>query len=69
MTDTEKLRAAIRDSGYKYSHIANELGLSTYGLQRKIDNLSEFRASEIARLVKILKLSEQESQQIFFAGW
>lgn len=67
MTDTERLRSAIQRCGLKYKFIANELGLSSYGLQKKIENQSEFKASEIQKLSELLGLSETDRTKIFFA--
>ena len=66
MTDTEMLRNAISAAGFKYKHIAKELHLTPFGLQKKIENKSEFKASEIAALVRVLGLSEPETSEIFF---
>lgn len=67
MTDTNKLRKKIEESGLKYKYLAKSLGLTYLGLQKKINNESEFKASEIATLCKILKISSsQEKETIFF---
>lgn len=50
MTDTELLREKIESSGYKLQFIAKSLGLTYQGLLNKINNRSEFRASEIQAL-------------------
>lgn len=67
MTDTKMLRDKINDRGLKYSFVAEQLGLTTYGFQRKVENDSEFKASEIQRLFILLDLSEEERNAIFFA--
>lgn len=67
MTDTEKLRDVISRAGLKYCYIAEQMGLSPYGLQKKIDNKTEFKASEIQALSMLLQLSEVERSAIFFA--
>ena len=66
MTNRELLREKISNSGLKYGYIASKLGLTPYGLQLKIDNKNEFRASEIASLVEILNLNTATMKQIFF---
>ena len=43
MTDSERLRKIIKKSGYKMYKIAEELGISPYSLQKKIDNVSILR--------------------------
>lgn len=67
MTDTKMLRDKINDRGLKYSFVAEQLGLTAYGFQRKVENDSEFKASEIQRLYILLDLSEEERNAIFFA--
>lgn len=67
MTDTKKLRDKIKESGLKYSYIAACIGLSPYGFKKKIENDSEFKASEIQGLFELLKLTCSERDQIFFA--
>jgi DNA-binding phage protein len=68
MTDTKLLRDHIEASGMKYVHIAKKLGLSAYGLQRKIENDSEFKASEIVKLCEVLNLDIKARDNIFFAA-
>ncbi len=67
MTDTELLRKQIDQSGYKMSFIAQKLNLSYQGLLNKINNKSEFKASEIQVLSSLLSLSDSEKAAIFFA--
>lgn len=67
MTDSAALRRAIEKSGLKYGKIAAEMGISTYTLQKKIDNITEFKASEIVKLTALLSLKRSESNAIFFA--
>lgn len=67
MTDTLALRNAIEKTGLKYGRIAMEMGISSYTLQKKIDNVVEFKASEIVKLSSLLSLSDAERSSIFFA--
>lgn len=68
MTNTEKLEAAIEHSGLKKKFIAQELEITTYGLQKKIKNNSEFKQTEISRLCKLLNIKTlKEKEEIFFA--
>ena len=67
MTNSKMFRATVSSRGIKYKHLASILGITPYGLQKKIDNLSEFKASEIQLLSTTLALSEQERNSIFFA--
>ena len=68
MTDTLEFELAIKRAGLTKREIAKNLGLSEMGLYQKINNITEFKASEIAKLYDLLKLSNLEQQQrIFFA--
>lgn len=66
MTDTKKLKAIIKESGLKYDYIAKKLGLTYQGLKNKIENVREFKASEIVQLCNILNISERKDE-FFFA--
>lgn len=67
MTDTIALRSVIAESGLKYKALAEIMGLSPYTLQMKIDNESEFKASEIDALANALGMDMQQRDSIFFA--
>ena len=67
MTNTVLLERYIEKSGYKKSFIAEQLGLTTYGFTLKVNNKSEFKASEMTILCKLLKISAKDKEAIFFA--
>lgn len=67
MTDTIKLKMAITRSGITKKKVAEKLGLSDMGLYKKINNVSEFKASEISVLQEMLHLTQLERDNIFFA--
>lgn len=67
MTNTPLLEKYIDESGYKRSYIAKSLGINSYTLAMKINNSSEFRASEIETLCKLLNIDVAERMSIFFA--
>ena len=68
MVDTQKLCKRIDESGLKKYHIASKVGLTTYGLQKKINNQTQFKANEIEELCIILKIKTlEEKEKIFFA--
>lgn len=69
MTNTIVLNGEIAKSGLKISFIASKLGLSREGFYKKINNETEFKASEIAGLQTILGLSNKKRDEIFFAKW
>ena len=69
MTNTELLEELIMKSGYKKSYIAKVIGLkSTFGLMKKVQNKTEFKASEIVKLCELLGITKLEDRnKIFFA--
>lgn len=68
MTNTQLLKDVIDKSGLKYGFIAKEIGLSRYGLKKKIENDSSFKAEEIQKLCAILHIDNyEEREKIFFA--
>lgn len=66
MTDTVALKDAIKNSGMSVTYIANILGITRGALYKKLDNITEFKASEIVLLKNILNLSDKERDDIFF---
>ena len=66
MTNTLMLEMAIRRAGLTKKEIAKLLGLSAMGLHKKINNITEFKASEITRLYNLLSLFSLEEQQKIF---
>ena len=66
MTNTVELEIAIVRAGFTKREIAKRLGLSEMGLYKKINNITEFKASEIEALVKLLNISDVG--EIFFNG-
>ena len=68
MTNSKLLREMIEKKGLKLKFIADKLGLSYYGLQLKIDNKNEFKASEVSALCDMLEISSlKKKEEIFFA--
>lgn len=68
MTDTNLLIEIIQKSGLKKKYIAKCLGLTSFGLDKKINNATEFKASEINSLCEILNIGTlREKERIFFA--
>lgn len=67
MVDTQKLCKRIDESGLKKYYIASKVGLTTYGLQKKINNQTQFKANEIEELCIILKIKTlEEKEKNFF---
>ena len=68
MTNTEFLELLIKESGLKKGHIAEQLGLTRFGLAKKITNETEFKASEIDKLTKLLGITDPNiKEEVFFA--
>ena len=67
MVDTELLQVEMRSRGYTLERIALELGRSRTCIFNKIHNKSEFRASEVNKIARVLKLSKAQTNRIFFA--
>lgn len=68
MTDTVRLNNEIKKSGLKKGWIAAELGLSSYGFWRKVNNENQFKAGEIKVLCRLLKITSlKKKDKIFFA--
>lgn len=67
MTDTIAFEIAVTKSQLSKKAVAEALGISGMSLIRKASNITEFKASEISKLVEILKLNNEERDKIFFA--
>jgi transcriptional regulator with XRE-family HTH domain len=66
MTDTVLLENIIKQRRFTKSYIAEYLGLSRYGLIKKLNNVTEFKASEIAKLCLLLGIDAEQREAIFF---
>lgn len=66
MTNTKLLREKIALSGYKLQYIAEQIGITYQGFLKKLNNESEFKASEIKMLQTVLGLSKKDRDAIFF---
>lgn len=68
MNNTALLEEKIKKSGYKKKYLAEQLDLSYYGLQKKINNVSDFSSTEISILCRLLNIKTlSEKEKIFFA--
>ena len=66
MTNSKKLRKAIKDSGMSIIFIAMKCDMSRQTLYNRINGRSEFTAKEIELLSDVLRLSKQQIAEIFF---
>lgn len=67
MTDTKKFREKVENSGITFTYLAKKLGITRESLYKKMKNETEFKASEILNISKVLRLTENERNEIFFA--
>lgn len=67
MTNTEALSEEISNSGITITAIAKKLGITREGFYKKLNNETEFKASEISAMQRILNLSNKRRDDIFFA--
>lgn len=56
MVKTNEFRAAMARAGYSQNQLAREVGIAPSTLSLKANNKLEFRASEIAKIIKILQI-------------
>jgi hypothetical protein len=69
MTNTALLEKEIKDSGFLKASLMEQMGIKSYAtLRAKIENESEFTASEINKLCEILHLDNGRREAIFFAN-
>ena len=66
MIETGLLKEKIKESGYRFSWIAKQLNLSSFGMRKKINGENEFKVSEVKKISKLLNLNEKEREKIFF---
>lgn len=67
MTNTAKLKAKIVEKGMVQEELAKALGVTNATFNYKVNNKTEFKASEIKKLSKFLSLTVEEASNIFFA--
>jgi transcriptional regulator with XRE-family HTH domain len=67
MTNREKLKGKIVENGLTQEQLAEILGIRIATLNYKVNNKSEFKASEIKKLAEVLHLTDEEVNTIFFA--
>ena len=67
MTDIKLLKETIRRSGLKKGYIAEKLGVTPSTFSALLNNKSEFKASQISTICKILNIRDNaEVRAIFF---
>lgn len=66
LVNTRLLEETIHNSGMTMVAIAEKTGILRETLYNKLRGTSEFKASEISNLSKVLRLSAEERDNIFF---
>ena len=68
MTDTNKLKMKIAESGLRKSYLAEACGISPAAFSQRIAGRTRFQVSEIGTLARLLRLNKTEMNAIFFSG-
>ena len=68
MTNTKKLQGKMREKSYTLKTLSACVGLTDTGLFNKIHNKREFLASEVHTISRVLSLTADEVNEIFFAN-
>jgi transcriptional regulator with XRE-family HTH domain len=67
MTNTREFKAILVRTGITAEKLAESIGLSQQSLSYKVNNRREFTATEINAISKVLNLTLEEKEKIFFA--
>ena len=65
--NTNLLKSELLKNNITMQDLADELGLSYWSLTKKVNGEYDFKQGEIQKIAKILKLSSEEINQIFFS--
>lgn len=68
MTDTKQLKSVMVAQGITLNKLAENTDINRSSLSYKINNKVEFTTSEIAKIQKVLKMSVEQRDRIFFAS-
>ncbi len=66
MTDTALLKYYLERNKITQSELAKMLGITVQSLNTKINNKRAFSTDEIFRITKLLNISLEEREKIFF---
>lgn len=66
MTDTKAFKAAMVLAGKTMDRLAEAMGITRVTLSNKVNNKSDFTASEISVLSNELHLDDAQQKSIFF---
>ena len=67
MVNTNLLKAKIAEHGMNAGDFAKLLGVSRQSISLKMNNIREFKASEIQQAINILDIDSADTSKYFFA--
>ncbi len=67
MTDSKAFKAYILERGWTMEHLAEALGIALSSLSYKVNNRRQFRPTEIVAIKKILGMTAEDRDRLFFA--
>lgn len=67
MTDTNAFKAAVMRKGLTMAILAKKIGVTEATLSYKANNLRQFKTAEVQAIKRILGLTVEERDAIFFA--
>lgn len=68
MVDSKEFEVVLLRKSITKKDLAKRLGISEMALYRKINNITEFKLSEIISVQAILELNDFQRDAIFFAS-
>lgn len=68
MVNKNLLHSKVVICGDNWLILARKMGMYTATLHNKLRGATEFKASEIAQIIKLYNLTPEEVFEIFFAG-
>lgn len=66
MANTKKLNDVIQSKGLKLEFVAKSIGISIGSMSNKMNGKTDFKLPEVQKLIKLLGLSIEEANDIFF---
>lgn len=68
MTNKQMFQIALLKRNYTFDKLASEIELSRQSMSYKVNNKRKFTESEINKIDKVLNLSTEEKESIFFTN-
>lgn len=68
MVDTTRLNNIIDRSGIKKKYLAESMGLSAYGLAKKLKGENDFKVSEAVTICRLLGINKANDKVSIFFG-